>query len=284
MFLDRLDGINLEKVNQWYNGYNWLGESVFCPFDVLLFLDKRVFKAYWFETGTPTFILKLIEQGKYHVPQIETITATERILESFDVEKIELETLLFQTGYLTIAEQVKKGNRTIYYLKYPNYEVKIGLTDYLLDYFTGNLRNKEKNIQSLYELVENNQLHQLKDLFYQFFASIPNDWYRKNHLAGYEGYYASKVYCYFSASGLNVLTEDTTNHGRIDLTVLYKDRCYIFEFKVVSLDPEGTTLAQIKGKRYYEKYQGKFADIFLIGVAFNKEERSITKFEVEKVF
>ncbi len=283
VFADRLDGVDLNQVREWYNGYRWLGEPVYNPFDVLLFLSEKNYRAYWFETGTPTFLVTLVNQKKYYIPQLEQLEVTERILGSFDVGHVELETLLFQTGYLTVEKMERKAGRLVYKLTYPNMEVKLSLTDYLLDNFTNNLVQKERNVTRLHELLDEDDINSLKELFYAFFASIPHDWYRKNQLAGYEGYYASIFYCYFTASGLRTRAEDATNYGKIDLTVLYKNRCYIFEFKVVELISGGSALQQLKEKRYHEKYRNKCDVIYLIGVEFSKEKRNIVNFEFEKL-
>ncbi|NPA49256.1 MAG: AAA family ATPase, partial [Thermodesulfobacteria bacterium] len=102
VFADRLKGLDLEEVKRWYNGYSWLGEPVYNPFDILLFLDFREFRPFWFETGTPTFLIKLLIEKKYFIPELENLEVGEELIESFDVDTIRPETLLFQTGYLTI--------------------------------------------------------------------------------------------------------------------------------------------------------------------------------------
>ncbi len=115
-------------MRRWYNGYSWLGEPVYNPFDILLFLDAGEFRPYWFETGTPTFLIKLLLDRKFLVPELEEVEVGEALLESFDIETIELETVLFQTGYLTIKELRKRGPRRRYLLGYPNLEVKMSFT------------------------------------------------------------------------------------------------------------------------------------------------------------
>jgi hypothetical protein len=122
----------------------------------------------------------------------------------------------------------------------------------------------------------------LKNLFHAFYASIPHDWYRKNNLAGYEGYYASIFYSYFAALGLDITLEDSTSQGRIDMAVRFQDRIYLFEFKVVELCPEGQALAQMKLKGYADKYRAGGQPIYLIGVEFSKDSRNIVGFEVEQ--
>ena len=125
-----------------------------------------------------------------------------------------------------------------------------------------------------------NDLDSLKEIFQAFFASIPHDWYRKNQLAGYEGYYASIVYCYFAALGLDVHPEEPTNRGSIDLTLRFEGRIYLIEFKVVELTDQSKALEQIKAKGFAQKFAGQ--EVYLIGVEFSSQERNIVGFEWEK--
>jgi hypothetical protein len=114
-----------------------------------------------------------------------------------------------------------------------------------------------------------------------FTPAFPHDWYRKNELSGFEGYYASIFYSYFAALGLDIRLEDTTNKGRIDMAVLFNGHVYLFEFKVVELNPEGRALQQIQTQGYADKYQGGGEPIHLVGVEFSKISRNIVGFEVE---
>jgi len=282
VFKDRLEGVNLEKLKYWYNGYNWLGEKVYNPFDVLLFFDKKDFRPYWFETGTPTFLVKLFYKYKYYLPSLENLEADEGILSNLDVDNVKVENILFQTGYLTIKDTYELGDEIYYLLSYPNFEVRTSFNKAFLNYIEryGLSYRPESKI---YRSIQENNLDKLKETLYSFFASIPNDWYRKNDLDSYEGFYASVVYALFTGSGLNTKAEDTTNIGKIDLTVFYQDRAYIVEFKVVEKEAEKRALNQIKEKKYYEKYIGSYKEIYLVGIEFSKEKRNIVYFEYEKV-
>jgi len=127
----------------------------------------------------------------------------------------------------------------------------------------------------LLSLREGN-IDRIKDILYSFFSSFPVDWYRKNNIQEYEGYYASVVYVLLNGAGLTVVTEDTTTTGRIDLTVLWNKRAYIVEFKVVEDKGEGKALQQIKEKRYYEKYKNNSGE-------FSKEQRNIVFYQWERI-
>ena len=279
VFQNRLEGVDLDEVKKWYNGYNWLGEEVYNPFDVLLFLDRKEFLNYWFETGTPTFLIKLLQEGRYYIPNIQHLTAGEEIVGSFDVEDIQPETLLFQTGYLTIQDIKQTGAFRRYHLTYPNLEVKASLNNYILGALVVDRLAKTRNQSDVLDALMDNDFEKLEKTFHAFFASIPHEWYRKNQISHYEGYYASIVYCYFASLGLDVKPEDPTNHGQIDLAIRFEDRIYLLEFKVVELAGNGSALQQIKEKKYHEKYAGK--DVYLVGIEFSHEDRNIVNFEWE---
>lgn len=282
VFADRLGGLDLDEIRLWYNGYNFLGEPVYNPFDILLYLDLRDFRPFWFETGTPTFLVKLLLRKKFNFPELEGVEASETLLSSFDIDLIEPETILFQTGYLTIKKRLRTGPRTRYLLGLPNLEVRMSFTDFLLNYVSENLRAKEKALDAVYDALDDGRPEKLKEIFQAVFAGIPHDWYRKNNLEDYEGFYASVFYAYFSALGLDVRVKEVTNHGRLDMAVLCEGRCYLFEFKVVEVEPEGRALAQLKEKRYHEKYSGTCREIYLIGVEFSKKERNIVGFDLDR--
>ena len=283
VFGDRLAAFDKEEVKNWYNGHNWLGESVYNPFDILLLFSEKRFRSFWFETGTPTFLIKLFQRNKYYLPELENLEVGEEIVSNLDIDNIYPENLLFQAGYLTIKGQIRKGTKLKYILTYPNIEVKISFNDAFLDYLTPSPVTKEKTESRMYDLIEENDIEKLKEVLYSFFASIPLDWYRKNDLESYEGFYASVVYALFNGSGLEVKAEDITNKGRIDLTVFIEERAYMIEFKVVEEKMEGKALQQIKEKRYFEKYINQYKDIYLVGIEFSKAERNIVGFEVEIV-
>jgi hypothetical protein len=283
IFAPELVGLDREQVRAWYNGYNWLGDSVYNPYDALLLFSTRMFKAHWFETGTPTFLVKLLEARPKFTPDIGRIVAAETLLSSFDVEHIPVEALLFQAGYLTIASHFMIPGRLELTLKYPNLEVQSSLNEVLLGSLSQEPIPASKKIGDLYRLLHANDLAGLKNLFHAFYATIPHQWFTNSTVAQYEGYYASIFYSYFAALGLEITLEDTTNHGRIDMTVKFEGRIYIFEFKVVELVPEGRALQQIKDKHYADKYRGSGAPVYLIGVEFSKDSRNIVGYEVEAV-
>ena len=281
VFAPELPGLDRDEIRRWYNGYNWTGTSVYNPFDLLLLFRNREFRPYWFETGTPTFLVDLLTQRDTFTPELGQWVTMDSLLSTFDVDEICSEALLFQSGYLTIGSQFKMGARTEYTLKYPNLEVEASLNGALLQALTARSTETARHSGRLYRLLLANDFAGLQALFSAFFASIPNDWYRSNKIAHYEGYYASVFYSHFAALGLDIRLEDVTNKGRIDMSVLFNRNVYLFEFKVVELVPEGRALQQIRERGYADKYRARGEPIHLIGVELSKEACSVVVFEVE---
>ncbi len=275
VFAPELDGLDRAEIRTWYNGYNWLGESVYNPFDLLLLFSRRLFQPWWFETGTPTFLIKLLTQRQQFIPDLERLTAPETLLSTFDVDNIPAEALLFQAGYLTIEKARHWPGRMELQLRYPNMEVKTSLNASLLAALSG---GRPQVMGHVYDALQANDLPALQQALHSFLASIAHDWFRNNPIAQYEGYWASVFYSYFAALGLEMTLEDATNHGRIDLALRFHGHTWLFEFKVVELAPAGQALQQLQDKGYADKYRAG-GPVHLVGVEFSRERRNIVGFE-----
>ncbi len=188
--------------------------------------------------------------------------------------------LLFQTGYLTIAAEEELGGKALYRLGYPNREVRQRLNEHLLRHLVQDAERQTANSMRLARLLEAHDCAALKGLFHAFFASIPYQWYTNNAIAEYEGFYASVVYSYFAALGYEIVVEESSSHGRLDMAVRTGGHVYLFEFKVVEMAPPGSALAQLRERGYADKYRGRGEPIHLIGVEFSRETRNVTAFEV----
>jgi len=270
---------DLEMVKRWYNGYNFMGDSVYNPFDILKFIKNDfMYKNYWWESGNPYFLITLLKkQNNYNIPNLENMIVGDELLNTFEVEKLKLEVLLFQAGYLTIDKAMQTPIGVKYKLKIPNMEVQISLNNLFLQYLLDDNFN-DKRLE-VYEILFDTNMDEFKDIFTSLFASLANNNYTKNDISDYEGYYASVFYAYLSASGLDIIAEDVTNLGRIDLTIKINNNIYIIEFKVDEKD----ALKQIKDKNYAQKYLNEDKNIYLIGIEFSKVDKNISKFEWEKL-
>ena len=282
VFAPELPGLDRDAIREWYNGYGWRGEErVYNPFDILLLFRNREFGAWWFETGTPAFLVETLFQRRVSTVALGEMVGTEALLSSFDVDDIATEALLFQTGYLTILEERSLGGKALYRLGYPNREVRQSLNECLLEYLVRNTSRQTANSIRLEELLQASDFEGMRALFHAFFASIPYEWYTGNDIARYEGYYASVFYSYFAALGLDITVEDSTSHGRLDMAVRSGGNVYLFEFKVVEMAGEGAAMAQLKARGYADKYRGAGEPVHLVAVEFSRDARNVTAFEVE---
>ena len=282
VFAPELPGLDRDTVREWYNGHGWLGEEkVYNPFDILLLFDSRKFSAWWFETGTPAFLVETLFKRRVTSLALGDMVGSAELLSTFDVDDMPTEALLFQTGYLTIVRSEPRGGEMFYRLGYPNLEVRQSLNRSLLNHMTGDPSSRSSHSARLYDLLLVNDFEGLKALFHSFYASIPHQWYTSNDIARFEGYYASVFYSYFAGLGLDVTVEDSTSHGRLDMAVRFNGNVYLFELKVVEMAPEGAAMAQLKKKRYADKYRGAGVPIHLVAVEFSKDARNVVAFDVE---
>jgi len=303
-FKEHLRGVDCKRVRQWYNGYYFLKDRVYNPFDLLKFIQNEfLFRNYWFASGTPTFLMKLIEQNNYFLPKLSNLKVGEELLDSFDIDNINFEVILYQSGYLTIQEMIQKRRGGIEYkLRLPNEEVKISLFSYIIDYLTKQNTQRLDYQDNIYDALADGDLEAFKKTLVSLFASIPYNNYTNNKIYEYEGFYASIIYSYLQSLGLEIIGEDVTNLGRIDLTVFIEDKIYIIEFKVVDNEQlkvkneklkvenesSNSAIEQIKEKKYYQKYQKpetknqKPKTIYLIGIEFCKSTKNICSFAWEE--
>ncbi len=283
VFASDLDGLDRGKIREWYNGYNWLGdESVYNPYDILYLLEYRKFKYWWYDSGTPEFLVETLKRHDVRSIKLGNMEAEDNLLGSFDVDNIVPVTLLFLAGYLTIADVVESDNPDSYMLGYPNREVRQCLNKLMLSIMLPD------SSQSL--LQQSNHPHGklsacdvegLKSLFQSIFAGIPYQWHTSADITKYESFVASSFYSYFMGTGLDTRAEDFTNRGRIDMTVTGPSYVYLFEFKVVEEEPSGEALKQMKEMDYAQKYRGLGKPVYLAGVEFSKWKRNIVSFKVE---
>jgi Protein of unknown function (DUF1703)./Predicted AAA-ATPase. len=282
VFAPELEGLDRDAIRRWYNGYHWLGETVYNPFDLLLLFDKRDFRAYWFETGTPTFLIDLLRSRQTFTPQLDALYASDQLLNAFDVEHIGTEALLWQTGYLTIQSVRRIGARADYRLGYPNQEVESAFNEALLLALTPNPSTTSAHISRLYDLLQTLDWSALRIHFESLFASIPADWYRANPVLHYEGYWASVFYSHLASLGLDLTPEDVTHQGRIDLTLKLPQAIVIIEFKRIEGDaPTGEALAQLRARGYADPYRADGRPIWLLGVEFSSSKRNLVGWEIE---
>lgn len=281
VFKEHLISVDLDKLKKWYNGYNYFGDPLYNPFDILLFIKNNCeFRNYWWNTGNPAFLIEKLKEQHFYVPDLGDLLVAEETLNAFDVEEIDIVALLWQTGYLTFDLKVEVMDQIRYKMKVPNKEIQTSLNALFLDYFT-NLNGMLGRIEiATYESLRDNKPEQFILNLKSLFASIPNSNYTRNNIAEYEGYYSTVIFIFLSVLGYDIIAEDITNKGRIDLTVKTPNTTYIIEFKV---DTDEPAIKQIKDRKYYEKYMSDGNSIFLLGINFSSEGKNILSYQSEKI-
>ena len=275
-FAPYLEGVDMEQVKRWYNGYNFLGDRVYNPYDILLFIKNHyVFDNYWFETGTPRFLVELIKKNSYFIPDFLNINVDKSLVNSFEIENLDIEAILFQTGYLTIKRLIQEEMGVVYELGFPNKEVQISFNNYILRSMTSG-SEKEPIRRELLAIINSGDVERLEAVIKRLFASIAYNNFTNNDIERYEGFYASVLYACFASIGVEIIAEDVSNKGRVDLTLKAGVRTFLFEFKVC----DGEPLEQIKKMKYYGKYSG---ERYLMGIVFDPKARNISRFEWEKL-
>ena len=243
---------------------------------MLLLLRNREFRPYWFETGSPTFLFKMLMARSVSPMELENQVADMALVSKFDVDDIGIEALLFQTGYLTIADEWKEGFRTYYRLDYPNLEVRISLNDELLRYLGKSGLETLKQGRELCALLEANDFRGFAGRFRSYLSGIPYQWHASGDLARYEAWYASLLHMCFRAIGVDVRTEDASSHGRADMVVLTGGQVFVLEFKMADGDSDAAAaldaaITQMRKQGYAEKYRGRGEPVHLIGVVCGRE-------------
>jgi Predicted AAA-ATPase/PD-(D/E)XK nuclease superfamily len=258
----------LKHTKAWYNGYSWDGVNrVYNPFGTLNFLSDKVFRNYWFSTGSPNF---LIAQMRKHTQfAVENSIVNNITLEKYDIENLELIPLLFQTGYLTVKEiDVMTGDMV---LDYPNKEVRESMYQFLIDDLAKDpyRTHTGRTMQDLNKAFMSKDLGQVKEIINTLLADMPYHTFDKQT----EGLYHGLVHLIFSYLGMFVQSEVHSSRGRADAVVQTLTDIFIFEFKFNKTAQEA--LDQIYNKKYADKYRASNKPITGIGLNFDSTERQI---------
>jgi hypothetical protein len=260
----------LDKVRIWYNGYSWDGKTtLYNPFGILLFLDTLDFQAFWFESGTPTFLArKMLEEAFFNDDDIETNTS---FLNQYSLDNIELTSLMFQTGYLTIKEKLEDGDLI---LSYPNQEVRRAMYSFLIDGMGHTRGGTGVTVLNLKKAFLNNDIKQVEKILVAMFASLAYDVYTHQHnLQQVEAFYHGVIHILFKSLGLYMQCEVHSIKGRADTIVQTPSHIYILEFKINSTAE--IAFQQIIDKKYALPFIADNRVKMGIGINFNPTTREL---------
>ena len=262
----------ISKLTLWYDGYRFSDESdekIYNPFSLLCSLEKKQFRNYWFETGTPTFLLKLIQTNNYPAIEMNNARVASNEMTTYEVTQLDLYVLLQQTGYLTIKNYDENSDN--YTLTYPNKEVADSLSKLMLNGMT-NMRQALMNdyVEWFRQALRAGDIEHFCKTLQQFFSEIPYT----IQIDGVERYYQTIFFIICRLLTRDVYVEVATNIGRIDAVIEFQERVVIIEFKVK--DSSFVAMKQIKDRNYAQAFRSSGKQLLGVGLQFDTEKRNLS--------
>ena len=264
-----------KELKECYDGYHFVEDSIglYNPFSLLNTFDKMKFGSYWFETGTPTYLVELLKQNHYSLQRIAHEETDADVLNSIDSASQNPVPVIYQSGYLTIKGYDRRFG--MYRLGFPNREVEEGFIKFLLPYYA----NVDK-IESPFQISK--FVHEVEqgdyDAFFRrlqsFFADTPYELVRDLEL-----HYQNVLFIVFKLIGFYVKAEYHTSEGRIDLILQTDQFVYIMEFKLDGTAEEA--IKQINDKHYAQAFNADKRKLYKIGINFSNKTRNIERWIVE---
>ena len=275
-----MNGTNYEEVSEQlrenYDGYHFAPntEGMYNPFSLLNVFANRKFDNYWFETGTPTYLVELLKKNDYALEEIDNTIVGMETLSGIDAADTDPIPVIYQGGYLTIKEFNPRFQS--YTLGYPNKEVEEGFTKFLLPHYTSSRGARSTfEIQNFVREVEIGDIDGFFTRLRSFFSDTTYEVIRLQEL-----HYSNVLYIVFKLLGFYTQVEYHTSNGRIDLVLQTPDYIYVMEFKLNGTAEEA--LAQINDKGYALPFEKDSRTIYKIGVNFSAETRNIERWVVEE--
>lgn len=281
----------MDKIRYWYNGFSWNAvDFVYNPFSFMHLMDKLAFKNYWFESGTPTFLVRLINADFRYI--IKDVRVNANVYSWHDLKKLNYISIMLQTGYLTFKKYVGDDE---YIVNYPNKEVENAFAEMMLgEYLQEHPAHMPVTASDIRDAFRNNDIEGvikiIKDMFkavpYQFFYEDKEIKDKEGHVkilkkAVNENFYHAVIYLIFKILGVKMNVEVSTQEGRIDAVVETDTHIYIFEFK--KNRRAKVAIEQMKNKNYAAHYSLSKKQIYLIGVCFTQQKKGISDYDFEVI-
>jgi hypothetical protein len=279
----------LERMKNYYDGFSFDGNSrLYNPFSTLNFFDEAAFKNFWFESGTPSYIAKLMKDR--HLP-VEEFRGVEvgRDFAAYpgEIENADAVSFLYQSGYLSL----RPGVADDYSLDYPNREVLSSMSSLLAENILGSRAEAENSRQSLRQCLMTGDANGVVEELNRLLASIPYDDYSRAAMdtvkrkrlgmnAG-EWLFRSTILSYLIGMGLDVDAEPHSSAGRADIRIKFKERVWIIEIKVARGESTGKTADEAMKQIISKDYAARYRRATLLAIAIDDERRCITEYRVD---
>jgi hypothetical protein len=265
-----------ERLRQNYDGYHFAPNTggMYNPFSILNVLSRLQFGSYWFETGTPTYLVELLQKNDYALAEMDNIIVGFETLSGIDAADTDAIPVIFQSGYLTIKDFDSRFQS--YTLGYPNKEVEMGFTKFLLPYYTASRSTRSTfEIQNFVREVESGDIDGFFTRLRSFFSDTTYEVIRMQEL-----HYSNVLYIVFKLLGFYTQVEYHTSNGRIDLVLQTPDYIYVMEFNLNGTAEDA--LQQINDKGYALPFASDTRALYKIGVNFSPETRNIEHWVVSE--
>ena len=260
----------VEQIIHWYDGYSWDGKHrLFNPFSILSYFSDESFFNYWWQTGTPSFLIKLLRKGMHY--QLEEVEGGQDLFESYTLDNLEYRSLLFQTGYLTIHAVEPYG---LYSLGYPNKEVRDSMYRHLLGAFRhAPTAETQPLIVKIKKALDAKNVDGFIQLVNILFETPPYQIFIEER----EAFFHAILHIALNATGMFVETEVSTSKGRVDAVIHSDSTIYVMEFKLDESADEA--LQQIRQQRYGSKYLGREKEVLALGINFSSKQKAVTEWK-----
>ncbi len=271
------------KLKKNYDGYRFSGNgvNVYNPFSLLNVLAFSNYKYYWFETATPAFLVKYLQQINYYIPEIKDgVEIDEGALQDFRIGGANPLPLLFQSGYLTIKDY--EPFDYIYTLRYPNEEVKYGFLRTLLMGYYPTVLDAAVDVRRFREEILRGDVDAFMQRLSAIISGIPYGDFSRAPEPYYERDGQVAVFLVFLLMGQFIQTEVHNHVGRADAVVHTPEIVYVFEFKLDGWGTPEEALQQIEEKGYALPYQNGDKPVVCVGVVFSKEKKTIASWLVKR--
>ena len=266
----------ISKLKENYDGYHFspVSPDVFNPYSLLKCFDEKNFGAYWFASGTPTYLINMMKKFEVLPSDISRVEADESEFDAPTENMPTIMPLLYQSGYITIKDYDKEFN--YYTLDVPNKEVKVGLTKALIpSYVTPNTLATTNTARRIAQCLAKQDMEGALQLLKTYLGTVPycND-------TRYEGHYQQVLYIIFSLlTDYLVDVEVHTPHGRVDIVMLSRTNLYIIEVKM-NKDAQ-TAMQQIDLKDYRQRFALCGKPVVKVGINFDSDKGNIEDWEIE---
>ena len=281
----------MDKIRYWYNGFSWNAiDFVYNPFSFMHLMDKLAFKNYWFESGTPSFLVRLINAEFRYI--IKDVQVNSSIYNWHDLKNLDYISIMLQTGYLTFKKHIEDDE---YIVNYPNKEVEDAFAQMMLgDYMHEHPARMSTTVYEIRDAFAKNDIKAVIEIIKNMFKTVPYQFFYEDkertdkegrvkivRKAVNENFYHAVIYLIFSILGVKMNVEVSSQEGRIDAVVETDTHIYIFEFK--KNRRAKVAMEQMKNKNYAAYYALSKKQIYLVGVCFTQQSKGISDYDFEPI-